>query len=148
VYCARHNKYTLDRPQFPPSLLDATHLALALPLQVIIALERDTRHETQYTTLLYLNPIPHQLRQFLRPSLSLHNKLHPRRSPIVPDTVLGGVPRCRLKDKRGAEIIQRRDPHLPVIVKCVTPRIAESASRNSAVLAANTCLRRSIRFSF
>ena len=113
-----------------------------------MALERDTCQET-CCTLLDLNPVPHQLPQFLRLSLSLRNELHPRRrSQIVPETVLGGIPRCRLKDKRGAEIIQRRDPHLPVIVKCVTPRITESASQNLAVLAVNTCLRCSIRFSF
>jgi len=109
------SEYTLDHPQLPPSLPNAIHLALAL--QLIIALKRDTRQETRYT-LFDLNPIPHQLRQFLRPSLSLRNKLHPRSSRIVPNTVLGGVAQCRLKDKRGAEIILRHDPHLPVIVKC------------------------------
>ena len=111
MYCARHNKYTLDHPQFPPSLPDATHLALAYPL--IIALERDTRQETRYT-LLDLNPIPHQLRQFLRPSLALRNELHPRcsRTATATGAVLGAVPWHRPKDERGAEIILRCDPHL------------------------------------
>jgi hypothetical protein len=95
---------------------DATYLALVLPL--VITLERDTRQETRYT-LLDLDPVAHQLRQLLRPSLSLRNKLHlRRRSRIVPNTVLGGVHRCRLKDKRGAEVVLRSDPHLPFIVKC------------------------------
>ncbi len=117
VYCARHNKYTLDHPHFPPSLPDATRLALALPL--IIALERDTRQETRYT-LLDLNPIPHQLRQFLRPSLALRNELHPRcsRTATATGAVLGAIPRCRLKDEPSAEIILRSDPHLSIIVKC------------------------------
>ena len=55
-------------------------------------------------------------------SLALRNELHPCRSRIVtaPATaVLGSsVPRCGLKDKRGAEVVLRHDPHLPVIVKC------------------------------
>ena len=108
MYCARHNKYTLDYPKFPPSLPNATHLALALPL--IVALERGTRQEARYT-LLDLNPIPHRQRQFLRPSLALRNELHPRRSrtATATATVLGGVPRCRLKDERVVEIILRRD---------------------------------------
>jgi hypothetical protein len=53
------------------------------------------RQEARYA-LLDLDPIPHQLQQFLRPSLALHDKLHPFRPHIA---VFASVPWRRLKDK-------------------------------------------------
>jgi hypothetical protein len=67
--------------------LSKAHLLLALPL--IVALQRDTRQETRYT-LLNLDPIPHQLRKVFRPTLTLRDELHPRRtpSPIIEDPTI------------------------------------------------------------
>ena len=97
----------LDDPASHRQLLTGTHLLLPLPL--VVALERDTSQETRYT-LLHLHPIPHQLRKFLRTALALRNKLH--LCPSATRTAGG-----RLKDKGGAEVILRRDAHLPVVVK-------------------------------
>jgi hypothetical protein len=67
---------------------------------------RDTRQETRYT-LLDLNPVAHQLWQFLRPSLSLRatSCIRAAPEPTATGAVLGAVPRHRPKDERGAEII-------------------------------------------
>jgi hypothetical protein len=100
----------------PFYLLPDARLLLLLPF--IVALERDARQETR-NALLNLDPIPHQLRQLLRPSLALRDKLHPRRSRIpAPATAAAAiVPRGGLEDKRGAEVVLRRDAHLAIIVK-------------------------------
>ena len=112
----RRNKYKLDHQEMPllcilnhsdASLPSAAHLPLALPL--VVTLQRNASQKTRYT-LLNLDPIPHQLRQLLRSSLTLRNELHPRRSRT--GAVLRG-----LKDERGAEVVLRRHAHLPVIVK-------------------------------
>ena len=97
---------------------DMQHAAPALltfPLPFVVALERNTSQETRYA-LLNLDPIPHQLRMFLRTTLTLRNKLHP--CPHPRSNHLSR--RCclrRLKDKSGSNIVLRRDAYLSIIVK-------------------------------
>jgi hypothetical protein len=82
----------------------------ALPLRLVVALQRYTRKESRYALLL-LHPVVHQLWQILWPSFALRDQLHSR-----PISIRARFAQ-RLKDKRRRQVVYRCHSHLSVRVK-------------------------------
>ncbi len=79
---------------------------LAFHLVLLVAFQRDARHETWYALFLF-DPIPHELRKVLRTPIALSDELHLRVLSLA----------IWLKDECGIEIVLRRDPDLAVGVE-------------------------------
>lgn len=96
--------------RYSTSTLSARKITRALPLRLVVALQRHARKESRYALLL-LHPVVHQLREILRPPFALSDQLHPCTISIRTRFVQ------RLEDKRRREVVYRRHPHLAVRVE-------------------------------